>query len=200
LIGPIVSGEADLVIGSRFLQHGGMGGAPTYRKAGVKVITTITNRATNGSISDSQSGFRAYSKNAIAAISPAEMGMGASTEILIKARDDALRVMEVPVHVTYVANRPALNPVYQGVDVLLSTVKQLSVRRPLLFYGVPGILFVIVGLAFGAWTLQLYAATHQVVTNVALVAIGATIIGVLLLSTGTLLWVLLSVIKEGRSK
>jgi len=49
---------------------------------------------------------------------------------------------------------------------------------------------------FGVWTLQIYAATRRIVTNIALIAFGATMIGLMLMTTGVILWVLISVVRE----
>ena len=73
--------NVDVVIGSRSLDDDN---TPSYRKAGIKIITSATNYSTNIKVSDSQSGFRAYSNKAINAIHPTENGMAVSTEILLK--------------------------------------------------------------------------------------------------------------------
>jgi len=54
----------------------------------------------------------------------------------------------------------------------------------------------LVALFFWVWTLQIFASTRQVVTNIALIALGATIVGLMLLTTGVILWVLISVVRE----
>jgi hypothetical protein len=81
---------------------------------------------------------------------------------------------------------------------VLTTVKQLSIKRPLVFYGLPGITTLLVALFFWIWTLQIFSFTRQVVTNIALIALGGTIIGLILLTTAIILWVLISVVREWR--
>ena len=83
IIEPIEKNEIDLVIGSRFLNEEQE--IPQYRKLGIKLITKITNANLKEKITDSQSGFRAYSKEVISKLKTSDMGMGVSTEILIKA-------------------------------------------------------------------------------------------------------------------
>jgi putative effector of murein hydrolase LrgA (UPF0299 family) len=46
------------------------------------------------------------------------------------------------------------------------------------------------------WTLQTFAATRQIITNVTLIAVAATIVGLMLLTTAIILWVLISVVRE----
>jgi glycosyltransferase involved in cell wall biosynthesis len=196
LIEPILNGEADIVNSSRFLA-GDDNEAPRYRKWGIKKITELANLTSYKEITDAQSGFRAYNRKAIRLIMPTEQGMGASAEILMKAKDAGLRIKEVPVKIIYNVEEPSThNPLYHGVDVVLSIVKHFSIRHPLLFYGVPGFLALILATSFWIWTLQTFAATRQVITNIALIAIGATIIGLMLLTTAIMLWALVSVIRE----
>ena len=61
---PIINQEAELVIGSRFLDDSEKE-VPQYRKVGIKVITKITNASIKEKLTDSQSGFRAYSKKVV---------------------------------------------------------------------------------------------------------------------------------------
>ncbi|MBS7635570.1 glycosyltransferase family 2 protein, partial [Candidatus Bathyarchaeota archaeon] len=107
-----------------------------------------------------------------------------------------LRVVEAPIKVWYGEGFPKRNPVYHGLDVVLSTLKHYSMRHPLLSYGVPGLLALLVALGFWVWTLRIFTATRQVVTNIALVALGATIVGLMLLTTSVILWVLVSIVRE----
>ena len=195
LLPPVVKGEADIVIGSRFLEK--EVGVPKYRGLGIRLITNFAKGVSYGEITDAQSGFRAYSRRAIRSITPSEQGMGASTEILLKAKEIGLRVVEVPIRISYDVEKPSThNPLLHGLDVILSTVKHLSIRRPLVFYGVPGFAALVVALFFWVWTLQIFASTRQIVTNIALIALGATLVGLMLLTTAVILWVLISVVRE----
>lgn len=143
--------------------------------------------------------FRAYSGKAVRLITPTEYGMGVSTEILLKAKENGLRIKEVPVKIDYRVRSPSThNPLYHGLDVVLSTVKHMSIRHPLIFYGIPGAATLLTAIFFWVWTLQILATRHQIVTNIALVAVGATVVGLILLTTAVILWVLISVVREAR--
>jgi len=198
LVKPVLDGEADIVIGSRLLEKRG-NEIPKWRRFGIKAITRLANTASYKELTDAQSGFRAYSRKAIEMITPTEPGMGSSTEILIKAEEKGLRIKEIPIKASYNVEKPSThNPLYHGIDVFLSTVKHMSMRHPLLFYGVSGAIALLTAIAFWVWTLQIFAATRQVVTNIALVAIGATIVGLMLLTTAVILWVIVSLIREAK--
>jgi len=125
-----------------------------------------------------------------------EEGMGVSTEILLKAGENGLKVAEVPVNILYNEGSSTHNPVVHGVDVVLSTVKHLSMRRPLLFYGLPGLISMGIAAVFWAMTLRIYASIKAISTNITLIALSATFVGLILMTTGILLWVLVSVIRE----
>lgn len=193
---PIFENKADIVIGSRFL--GETKDLPKYRKIGIKTITGLTNVMTGSKITDSQSGFRAYSKKVLKEISPTESGMGISTEILIKASKKEMRIVEVPITISYEGSTHSQEPISHGTSVIMSTIKHVAIERPLLYYGVSGLAFLIVGLIFGAWTLQIYSEERQVITNIALVGIGGVILGTILLISGTILYSIVSVVREKR--
>jgi len=193
---PLFENKADIVIGSRFL--GETKDLPKYRKIGIKTITGLTNIMTGSKITDSQSGFRAYSKKVLKEISPTESGMGISTEILIKASKKEMRIVEVPITISYEGSTHSQEPISHGTSVIMSTIKHVAIERPLLYYGVTGLSFLIVGLIFGAWTLQIYSEQRQVITNIALVGIGGVILGTILLISGTILYSIVNVVREKR--
>jgi len=193
---PIIKNEADIVIGSRFLKE--KTDIPEYRKFGIKVITKLTNASINEKLTDSQSGFRAYSRKALNEITPSDYGMGVSTEILIKASKIGFKIAEVPIVVLYEGDTSTHNPVSHGASVLLSTIKYTSIEHPLKFYGISSLIFLSIGLSFILWTIQTWAEQRQVITNVALIGIGTTVIGVVLLITAILLYSLVSVVRENR--
>lgn len=191
---PIIKNEADVVIGSRFL--GNNKNVPGYRKAGIKTITSVTNTAMNSKITDSQSGFRAYNKKVLKDIVPSEYGMGVSTEILIKANKIGFRIKEVPITILYEGDTSTHHPVSHGFSVIFSTMKFISIEHPLKFYGIPGIIFLGIGLFFTIWTIQIFTETRQIVTNVALIGVGSILIGTMLTMTSIMLYSLVNVVRE----
>ena len=195
---PIQKNEADIVIGSRFIGQNA-DNVPAYRKAGIKAITSVANLSTETKITDSQSGFRAYTKKVLEEILPSEYGMGVSTEILIKASKKGFRIKEVPIKILYGDEDTSThNPVSHGVSVLLGTMKFISIEHPLKFYGLPGLVFLGIGLFFTVWTIQAFTATRQIITNIALIGIGTILIGTVLMVTSIMLYSLVNVVREGR--
>jgi glycosyltransferase involved in cell wall biosynthesis len=194
MVKPILENTADIVIGSRFL--GKTIDLPKYRKIGIKTITGLTNAITGTKISDSQSGFRAYSKKTLNQISLIESGMGISTEILIKSSKKNMRIFEVPITILYSETTHSQEPISHGTSVIMSMIKHVVIERPLLYYGLTGLCFLILGLFFGAWTLQIYSTEKVVMTNMALMSIGGVILGTILLISATILYSIVNVVKE----
>ena len=192
---PIIKNEVDLVIGSRFLDTKSEE-MPNYRKVGIKIITKITNLSIKEKLTDSQSGFRAYSRKALQEITPTDDGMGVSTEILIKASNLELKVAEAPIKVNYNGETSTHDPVSHGTSVILSTIKFTSIHNPLKFYGIPAVIFLIIGLSFVAWTVQIYAESQQIITNVSLIGIGCVVIGTVFLMTAVILFSIVTVVND----
>ena len=195
VINPILEGQSDIVIGSRFLDDNEKE-VPQYRKVGIKVITKITNATIKKDLTDSQSGFRAYSKRVLNEIKPVESGMGVSTEILIKASSKNLKISEVPIKILYGENSSTHNPVVHGSSVIFSTIKFTSIEHPLRFYGIPSVVFMIIGLSFTYLAVEYYAEIGRLNTNLTIIAAGTVLIGIILLISAILLYSLVSVVRE----
>ena len=198
IIKPVVDGEADISIGSRFLKEDN--NTPGYRKLGVKIITKVTNSSLSEKITDAQSGFRAYNNKVLQSLTPADSGMGISTEILIKSSNLGLKIVEVPTEIQYEGDTSTQNPVSHGTEVLMSTLKYISIERPLRFYGIPSAIFFVIGLTFTFLSIQYYAEIGRLSTNLTLVAAGTLLIAIILIVTAILLYSLVSVVREGRTK
>ena len=192
---PILKNDADIVIGSRFLDKHNID-VPSYRKLGIKAITDIANTSLDMKLTDSQSGFRAYNKKVLKEIIPSEYGMGVSTEILIKANKGGFKIKEVPIRILYPGDSSTHHPVAHGMSVILSTMKFISIEHPLKFYGIPGIIFLITGLFFVIWTIQVFTETRQIITNISLIGIGTIIFGTMLTMTSIMLYSLVNVVRE----
>ena len=191
---PIEKKQSDVVIGSRFLTKSNS--VPQYRKLGINIITKVTNSTLNKKLTDAQSGFRAYSKDVLRKIIPTDTGMGVSTELLIKSSSLGFRISEVPINVSYEGETSTHNPVSHGVDVLLSTIKYTALERPLKFYGIPAMVFLVIGFSFTFLSIQFYAEVGRLSTNLTLISAGTVLIGVILAVTAILLFSLTSIVKE----
>jgi glycosyltransferase involved in cell wall biosynthesis len=195
LIQPLINDEADIVIGSRFLNNQATKYIPPYRSFGIKAITKVARVACYDNITDSQSGFRAYNLNALSRLRLYENGMAISTEILLKANDANLRILEVPITIEYFKDSSTHNPVSHGASVMGHLLKHISFKKPLLFYGLPGIILLAISSLFMYNALDLFSNTRFVSTNMIIISLGFSIMGILLLSTSAIIYTLISLFK-----
>ena len=199
VIEPIKNGDADLVIGSRFLSKT-KEKIPEYRKIGINIITKVTNAGLKKKITDSQSGFRAYSKDLISKLDISDMGMGISTEILIKTNSLGFRIAEIPITILYEGKTSTQNPISHGTSVLFSTIKYTSIEHPLKFYGIPSLIFFVIGLSFTFLSIDYYMEVGRINPNITIVAAGTTAIAVILLVASVLFYSLATIVEGNKSK
>lgn len=194
LLNRIMQGDVDIVVGSRFIK-GSKSEAPSWRNAGIKIISCFASHG-DEKIKDAQSGFRIYTQGALRKLDLTEDGMGISTEIIMKSIDKQLKIAEVPITVSYGKNTSTSFPISHGLGVLFSTFKYLSMRKPLLFFGLPGLIASCISVVFGVWAVNVYISTKFFETNIALISFGTFMIGLILMTTGIILWVVISVVRE----
>lgn len=121
LIAPIASGEADLVIGSRFLDL--KSNIPFYRRFGIRAITWLLNVGADVKISDSQCCFRAHSRRLVDGLQITENDFGFSVQILLQARRNGFSIKEVPATCLYHSDGSTINPVRHGLGVAATVVR-----------------------------------------------------------------------------
>ena len=194
LLNTITQHNVDVVIGSRFLNQNTE--APGYRQRGIKIITSAANYGADLKVSDSQSGFRAYSKNAIDAIHPTEEGMSVSTEILLKISNKVLSLAEIPITISYDGDTSEHNPVSHGITVLANTIKYVSIKHPLQFYGIPGIVLIIAGIVLGSMFLDGYLNQQTVFYGSLLGSIVMFLLGAILSVTSIILFSMANLIRD----
>lgn len=197
LLRPILQGEADIVVGSRYLREEPVGeGMPKQRRLGLKIIDSFVKRLGKLPVKDTQSGFRAYGLKALKA-APIEMDMSVSSEILMKAAERGLRIIEVPIKVSYKVPKPSKHtPLYHALQVFSGVLKFASIRHPLIFYGVPGLVVLVVGVFSGFMAMKLYLANGYFSIPFTLLATIFIISGLLLLFVAVILFTVSSILRE----
>jgi glycosyltransferase involved in cell wall biosynthesis len=183
-----IKGGADIVIGSREMQANKIAG---YRRLGQRFLSRMTGIASRKRLSDTESGFRAYSRKAMETLELKETGMAVSSEIISEAAGKGLEIGEVPISVTYDGGGSTLNPVKHGMGVFNRILVMISERRPLLFFSMFGGIFLAIGFAAGIMVLRIYYfGSSLFATGLALISILFITIGTLGVFTGILLNVL----------
>ena len=192
LVKPVLDGEADVVVGSRFLEI--KSSVPGYRILGHRLLTFLTNLGSRVKLTDSQSGFRAFSPKAIEVLSFTEEGLSVESEMQFLANKADLRVTEVPVSIAYHGGAKR-SPVAHGVGVLNSIMGLISRRIPLFFFGVPGLVMLAFGLREGWRVVEGYNTYGDFWLGPALMAVLLCIVGTLSLFTGLILHTIRSFFK-----
>lgn len=184
LIAPIVDGQADVVVGSRFVSASGK--PPAYRRVGQRILTTLSNLGSGSTMTDSQSGFRAFSAKAIQSLKLTESGFAVESEIQFAASKSGLRVSEVPISVSYM-DRAKRSPIGHGINVLSRVLVLFTLRQPLVLFGVPGLLFVGGGIGLGVRVLDIYSRNSELAIGSLLAAILLSLVGILALFAALML-------------
>ena len=110
-----------------------------------------------------------------------------------------MRITEIPITITYENSTHSKEPLSHGTSVIISTVKHVAIERPLLYYGVSGIIFLAIGLFFTVWTIQAFTDTRQIFTDIALIGVGSIIFGTILSMTSIILFSMVNVVRERKS-
>lgn len=177
----------DVVIGSRKIRRSKI---PFYRRVGQKVLSSATRVLSSGNVSDTESGFRALSRRAISQIHLKETGFAVEAEMISEATKKGLKITEVPITIIYTDDGSTQNPIRHGVGNLNRIAVMISERRPLLFFGTTGGLFIMLGIIAGIMVVRTFAASSVLATGTALISMLLITIGILSLFTGLILNVL----------
>jgi glycosyltransferase involved in cell wall biosynthesis len=173
---PVIEGTADIVVGSRYLEH--TSDVPLHRIMGHKVFNAVSNGVSGVPVSDSQSGFRAFSPRALSLLMFRSSSFSVESEMQLLAREHRLLVSEVPITISYL-DKPKRSVVMQGMTVLNGILQLTGQYRPLLFFGVPGVITLILGLAWGTYLIDSYGPDQAV-------PFGYTVLTSLLVTLATL--------------
>lgn len=188
-----IKGGNDVALGSRQAETANI---PAYRRAGQKVLSSMTRVLSKSDITDTECGFRAYSQKALELLHPRENGMAISAEIVSEATLKGLRIVEIPVSAIYTRDGSTLNPVKHGVGNFERILTMISERRPLLFFGSAGCLLLALGLGAGIMVAKNYYTSYILATGSALLTMLLVTIGILSISTGIILDVLVRRVGE----
>jgi len=195
--GLVSIGKADLVIGSRFLAKNG--GIPAYRQLGQKTLDLFTNIGSKSKVTDSQSGFRALSCQALDNLDFKSEGYNIESDMIDHFSAMGLPIMEVPISVNYdVPHKHKKHPVTHGVGVFTRVINLIIYRRPMLMFGLPGIFLFSLGLMTGSAAFNYYNATSKFPFGMSMISMVSLIMGMLLIIAALLLNTLVLIIKEQR--
>jgi len=132
VVGPVVAGDADLAIGSRFLGPGGYRSSAA-RRVGIRVLSRVVSWIAHERLTDTTSGFQALNRKAIRLFAADLPRDYPEVEGLVMAIRHHLRVEEVPVTMREReygrSSIGSLASVYYMVKVLLAIVVAMFRRN-----------------------------------------------------------------------
>jgi hypothetical protein len=188
IIKPVLENNADLVVGTRQKQKEKI---PFYRRIGQNVITSSVKVLSDGeNLTDTECGFRAFSRKALDILELRENGMAVSAETVAEAVRKKLVIKQVPISVTYSQDSSTLNPLMHGVGVLASVISMISEQRPLFFFGLAGVICLIIGLIFGIRVINMFSFNGVLPVGNTLLSVLFLVIGSFSIFTGLILRVL----------
>lgn len=191
LIAPILSGEADHVVGDRL--SNGTYGEENKRAGhafGNDLVRWLIKRLYGYKYNDVMTGYRAFSRPFAKTLPVLSPGFEIETELSIHAVDKRWRIVQVPI---IYRDRPEgsvskLDTIPDGLRVLRMIASLAKDYKPLPFFSLAALLFLIVGFFFGIPVITGFHATH-LVTKLpsALVAVSFCGLAALLLACGLVL-------------
>ena len=191
LIAPVLSGDADMVIGDR-MSNGSYGAENerAFHGFGNTLVRNLVNWLYKADLTDIMTGYRAFSCIFVKSYPVVSSGFEVETEMSIHCLDKKFKVVQVPIDYR---DRPAgsyskLSTFSDGMLVLKTIASLCREYRPLLFFGVLALVALVVCLACGIPVIAEYAATHFITrVPLAILAVGSGIVAMLLFSCGLIL-------------
>lgn len=161
---PVLDGTSDIAIGSRYVEKNDTE-TPAYRRFGQRVLDFLTLGSSGTNLSDTQSGFRALSPDAVSKLNIRTDGMGVESEMIASAVEHELSVVEIPIDVRYDGvDGQTHHPLRHGLMVATFVLQLIRDRHPLLFFGVPALILLSfggAGMVHSAYLYQVAGAFHQ---------------------------------------
>ncbi len=178
LVQPIVDGKADMVTCSRFLNKQYAPRMPFVKRFGNEIITMLINFITGRIFSDTQCGFRSYSREAALRLNL--FGEFTYTqEVFLDLLNKGFRIKEIPCIVK--GQRKGKSRLYKnwfnyGIRVLLIMLRSIRDYRPLMFFGGIGIATFLMGFIVNVILLLRWVATKQITPFRTLAILGLVLI------------------------
>lgn len=151
LIDPIITGGADVVNGTRYLNKVSKN-TPVYRRVGQTILGRFANKKSD-KIRDSQVTFRAFTASKKDIIFDAR-DLATEDEMLINADKSGLRIKEIEIGTHYTFEDPIQAPVKYVRGVLKTVIRDIEANKPLYFYAVPGFALATCGFCMGVKFLE----------------------------------------------
>jgi dolichol-phosphate mannosyltransferase len=182
MLEPIISGQADHVIGNRFANYQ-KGAFTRFNLFGNNILNKIFGLAYSIWLKDILSGYRAFNYNAYKHIELNRTGFEVETEITVECVKKDLKIVEVPI--TYLARvsgaATKLRPVRDGLRIASTIYLLARTHNPLFYFNIIGALLSALGVLVGIYVVDEWLRD---ITHVPL-----SILATLLIVTGILMFI-----------
>src|SRR5438552_3162325 len=169
LVETILSGKSDIVSGVRWGKTSGM---PMYRRMGKRALDYATAAAAkNGLLTDSQSGYRVFSRHALQSLEPTERGLSIESQLLLEAQERNLRIEGVHIDSRYDLDGSTISAGKHGSSVLGRIIVLVSEKRPLFVFGVSGAALLLIAASFSIIVLETLITRGAVAQGTALLVV-----------------------------
>lgn len=191
LIQPILNNEANMVIGDRHSNGTYKNeNKRAFHNLGNHMVKTLINKLFSSKINDIMTGYRSFDKEFVKSMPVLSEGFEIETEISIHALDKKFLVKEIPIEYR---DRPAgsfskLNTFNDGIKVLKTIFTLFKDYKPLAFFSILALIFLVLGLAVGSPVVYEFIET-RFITRLpsAVLAVGLVILSTLSLSCALIL-------------
>lgn len=177
LVRPIIEGRADMVMGSR-LENMEKGAMTPFNTIGNKIFNFFLRTFYGKDIKDMLTGYRAISSDCMDKLVIITNEFEIETEMTIEAIINNLRILEVPITYKRRKGKTKLNPFGDGLAILRTLISMLRDRRPLTFFGVIGLIFIMISLYPGG------LALYEKITYGYIIHLPSTVLAALLFILG----------------
>src|SRR3990167_11160115 len=174
LIEPILDKKADFVTATRFSDGKLIGNMPFVKRIGNKLFTSLTSKLVGQKFTDTQCGFRAYSREAALRLNL--YGKFTYTqEVFLDLANKGLRIMEVPLYVKakrefgkskVVKSVPKY--IFQALTIIIRSIRDY---KPLAFFGVIGLFLFFIGFVIDLILFIRWIILHRVTPYTTLVSV-----------------------------
>ena len=147
----VLKNNVDMVIGDRLSSTYFQENKRPFHNLGNKMVRGLINKIFKNNINDIMTGYRAFSYEFVKTYPILSKGFEIETEMSIHAVDKNFTLKEIPVQYR---DRPAgsvskLNTFKDGYKVLKTIMRLFKEYKPMLFFGIISILFLLISLLFG---------------------------------------------------
>lgn len=188
LMAPVLSGEADMVVGSR-LHSEARSELKQLNRFGNRLVLSLLNSIFGVHLTDILSGYRAFSRKFVKGLPLFGGGFEIEAELTIKGIERGYRITEVPVDLTFrTAGNSKVNVFRDGLVIVNTILALFRDYRPLTFFGALGLALLFLAVApavFVVFDFQRFSLFMRL--GSAMVSVGLVLCGLLSITVGLVL-------------